>query len=71
MKKHHACRIDLKDIEEHDDVVVENRTPGKLIFYKDNYPIVVCGQGLIKIMKIVNSKNGENFNITSIRTKLI
>lgn len=61
----------ILEVEEYDDVVVENRKPGKIIFYKDNYPIVVCGQGLIKILKIVNSKNGENFNITSIRTKLI
>ena len=31
------------------DVTVENRIPGKVIFVEDSKPIVVCGKGLLKI----------------------
>lgn len=40
-----------------DDVVVENRFSGKVIFRKDNNPIVVCGKGLLLIKKAVDSNN--------------
>ncbi|MDP2067238.1 MAG: formyltransferase family protein [Burkholderiaceae bacterium] len=39
-----------------DDVKIENRSPGKVIFMKDEFPIVVCGQGLLMIK---NAKNGD------------
>lgn len=37
-----------------DDVHVANRTPGKVIFMRDSKPVVVCGQGLLKIDTIVD-----------------
>lgn len=33
-----------------DDVKIENRTPGKVIFLKDGYPVIVCGTGLLKVI---------------------
>lgn len=32
-----------------DDVKIENRSPGKVIFVKNGSPVVVCGQGLLMI----------------------
>lgn len=32
-----------------DDVKIENRSPGKVIFVKNGFPVVVCGQGLLMI----------------------
>jgi methionyl-tRNA formyltransferase len=32
-----------------EDVVIENRQPGKVIFVEDSLPVIVCGEGLIKI----------------------
>ena len=31
------------------DVVVENRTPGKLLFNNDSGPVIVCGSGLLQL----------------------
>lgn len=38
------------------DVVIENRTPGKVIFVENDHPIVVCGQGLLKIIEMIDDK---------------
>lgn len=32
-----------------EDVTIENRTPGKMIFLYDGCPVVVCGSGLLRI----------------------
>jgi len=32
-----------------EDVIIENRTPGKVIFMENGIPIVVCGTGLLRI----------------------
>ena len=37
-----------------DDVKIENRTPGKVLFYKDGKPVVVCGKGLLRIDSLWN-----------------
>lgn len=42
-----------------EDVKIENRSPGKVIFVEDGMPVVVCGEGLIKITKMT-SENGES-----------
>ncbi|VVN03293.1 Methionyl-tRNA formyltransferase [Pseudomonas fluorescens] len=34
------------------DVKIENRTAGKIIFMHGNYPVIVCGSGLIKILEM-------------------
>lgn len=35
--------------EEMEDVQIENRTAGKVIFMEDELPVVVCGEGLLKV----------------------
>lgn len=42
------------------DVMIENRTPGKVIFVCDNEPVVVCGQGLLRIHRMVESQTRKN-----------
>jgi len=34
------------------DVRIENRSPGKVIFLQDQRPVVVCGSGLLKILEL-------------------
>lgn len=46
--------------EELEDVRIENRQPGKIIFIRDDFPIVVCGTGLIRIESLADDKTGES-----------
>ncbi|MDO4725993.1 MAG: formyltransferase family protein [Porphyromonadaceae bacterium] len=39
------------------DIMVENRTPGKVIFVEEGYPIVICGKGLLKITQMVSKRD--------------
>lgn len=41
--------IIVEEVEIYEDVFVENRNVGKVIFIEEGYPVVVCGDGLIKI----------------------
>jgi methionyl-tRNA formyltransferase len=53
-------RARVFDIEELDDMIIENRIPGKVIFIKESSPIVVCGRGLAKIKTLVDDETGES-----------
>lgn len=44
----------ILSVTEIDDVNIENRAPGKIIFIDKGKPIVVCGKGLIRIDSMVN-----------------
>ncbi|WBA13964.1 methionyl-tRNA formyltransferase [Salinivibrio proteolyticus] len=50
----------ILEAEALEDVVVENRTPGKIIFKEENNPVVVCGSGLLKITKMKCDKTGRD-----------
>ena len=52
------CRI--LEAEEVDDVRIENRDAGKVIFLKGDFPVVVCGTGLILLKKVVYDASGED-----------
>lgn len=53
------------------DVRIEIRTPGKNIFYSDNYPVIVCGKGLLKITEATYDKDGKSiFPLKKFRIKL-
>lgn len=54
----HLVRILEAEVVE--DVIIENRVPGKVIFMEDSYPIVVCGQGLLKVRKIIDDSNKKS-----------
>lgn len=51
-------RIYEADLEK--DVLIENRDVGKVIFVKENYPVIVCGKGLLKLTKVVNYETLED-----------
>jgi methionyl-tRNA formyltransferase len=53
-----GCKVRVLQAEERADVVVENRVPGKVIFVEDGLPVVVCGQGLLKIGHLVDDQSG-------------
>ena len=42
-------KIRIYDVEEVKDVKIEIRDIGKVLFFKNGYPIVVCKNGLLKI----------------------
>ena len=48
----HSENVGIRVIDslEVTDVSIENRTPGKVIFIEDGYPIIVCGKGLLKLI---------------------
>lgn len=52
-------KIRILDSEIEEDVVIVNRDIGKIIFIKDDRPIVVCGKGLLKITEAVFDDNRE------------
>lgn len=47
-----SIKYRVLDCELVDDVIIENRCPGKVLFVEDGHPIVVCGKGLIKITEL-------------------
>lgn len=58
----------IHSVTEIQDLIIENRTPGKIIFYEGNRPIVVCGFGLIRIDEVTdNDGNIVVFNKIRIR----
>jgi len=42
------------------DVHIENRDVGKVIFFKDDYPVIVCKSGLIKLLSVIDDETNEN-----------
>lgn len=51
-------RITEASIEQ--DVKIINRDAGKIIFIRNNLPVVVCGKGLLKITKAINNETGKS-----------
>jgi methionyl-tRNA formyltransferase len=51
-------RISEADVQP--DVKVEDRMAGKVIFMRDGFPVVVCGQGLLKITSLTDDKTGTS-----------
>ncbi len=60
--------IIINHVEIIDDVQIVNRTPGKLIFFKDKKPVVVCGKGLLKICEMRDEQNNL-FNLSKFRVR--
>jgi methionyl-tRNA formyltransferase len=55
-----------------EDLKIENRDVGKVLFFEDEFPIIVCGIGLIKINKAVYERTGESiFPMKKFRTRFI
>ena len=51
-----------------DDVIIENRTPGKVLFKKENMFYIVCGVGLLCVQNFFN-EDGQKININNFRIR--
>ena len=54
-----------------EDVGIENRFPGKVIFVRDGLPIVVCGKGLLMIEDARDCEGGALLPLKSFRSRLL
>lgn len=59
----------IHDAELESDVFIQNRHHGKVIFIKDNQPIVVCGQGLLRITEMTDESGNDLLPIKKFRTR--
>lgn len=50
------------------DLIIENRTPGKIIYFDGNMPVVVCGKGLLRL-DCLETNDGDLMVITKLRTR--
>jgi methionyl-tRNA formyltransferase len=51
--------IRIFKVEECEDVTVENRDCGKVLFVREGKPVVICGRGMIKIVEAQIEENGK------------
>lgn len=51
------------------DVRIENRTPGKVIFVRDGYPVVVCGTGLLRLTALRTTDGSEALPLPHFRSR--
>lgn len=54
-----------------EDVGIENRFPGKVIFVRDGLPIVVCGKGLLMIEDARDCEGGALLPLKSFRSRFL
>ncbi len=64
-------KVRIYESELCEDVKIENRVPGKVIFLKDNYPVVVCGKGLLMLVKIENETGQSLIPLKNFRTQFL
>ena len=65
-------KIRIHDAIEFNDLVVVNRDVGKVIFMENNFPIVVCGKGLLKITGATYDLGGESiFPLNKFRIRFL
>lgn len=57
---HSGKKVRITDASIFPDVLIENRSAGKVLFFEEDKPIVVCGRGLLKIENMVDDETGTN-----------
>ena len=64
--------VKIIEAEVIEDLKIENRDVGKVLFFENEFPVVVCGIGLIKIKEALYESTGESiFPIKKFRTRFI
>jgi len=53
-------KIRIYEVNEEQDVQIINRDCGKVIFMRDGYPVIVCGEGLLKITNAIYEDSGAS-----------
>lgn len=61
-------KIRIESVQLENDIKIENRKPGKVIFVHNNEPIVICGKGLLRITKMLDNNNNI-YTINKFRTR--
>jgi methionyl-tRNA formyltransferase len=56
--------------EELPDVVIENRTPGKVLFSDAKGPVIVCGSGLLRLVDVVTEQGELALPLPRFRARL-
>jgi methionyl-tRNA formyltransferase len=64
-----GVKIRILEAEEYGEVEIVNRTSGKVIYFENKCPIVVCGTGLLKIIKMINDTDGSEYVLKNIRVR--
>jgi methionyl-tRNA formyltransferase len=59
----------IEEVEQIDDVIIENRTSGKVLFINNGMPTVVCGKGLLRINKLKWDDGTDALPLKSFRTR--
>lgn len=63
-------KLYIKDSILVEDVFIENRTPGKVLFKKDDTFIIVCGSGLLSVKEFFD-ENGQKRELVNFRLRFI
>ncbi|MCA1060853.1 hypothetical protein LCL96_18215 [Rossellomorea aquimaris] len=61
--------ISIVDAVEVEDVVIENRDIGKVLFISNGHPVVVCGKGLLKIIEAYDSNKKSVLPLKNFRSR--
>lgn len=66
-----GCKCIIHESNIIDDVNIESRSDniGKVLFIKDKFPIVICGSGLLRIQKIVDSNGNSLLPLFKFRSR--
>lgn len=64
-----GVRYRVAEVEEVPDVLVEDRVAhiGKVIFTRDEKPVIVCGDGLVAVKRLTLDETGEDVDLSSFR----
>lgn len=54
-----GCLVRVIEAEPCEDVQLENRDVGKVLFIREGKPIVICGNGLLQLQKVIK-EDGHN-----------
>ena len=52
--------VRIRKAQVQDDVRIVNRTAGKVVFLSDSKPVVVCGQGLLRLTELIDDETGAS-----------
>ncbi|MGG1397345.1 formyltransferase family protein [Bacillus salipaludis] len=61
--------VTIVDAEVCEEKRIENRHVGKIIFLEKDFPVVVCGTGLLKITEIIDSNNKSILPLKKFRSR--
>jgi methionyl-tRNA formyltransferase len=62
--------IRIVEAAEIDDLIIVNRTPGKILKIDNNQPLVVCGSGLVRIKNATYGDGDKSVVFNKLRVKL-